>query len=104
MPYSIDGASTDTANIPGSPSTTAPALFNRYLFQNAALPVEEHILVKVVYNGNSTQSAPLVLDYRLHCLEQDVRYSLDGGGDVGSSFHHGGDVGSSLYHNDDGAG
>ena len=62
MTFSIDGASANTANIPGSPSTTSPALFNQYLFHSAALPAGEHVL-EVVYNGNSSQSAPLVLDY-----------------------------------------
>ncbi len=62
MTYSFDGASTNTANIPGSPSTTAPVLFNQFLFHSAALPAGEHVL-EVVYNGNSSQSAPLVLDY-----------------------------------------
>ena len=62
MSYSIDGASAETANIPGSPSTTSPTLFNQYLFHSAALPAKEHVL-EVVYNGNSSQSAPLVLDY-----------------------------------------
>ncbi len=64
MSYSIDGASAETANIPGSPSTAAPALFNQYLFHSAVLPAEDHVL-EVVYNGNSSQSAPLVLDYFL---------------------------------------
>lgn len=61
MTYYIDGAFGGTANILGSPSTNSPDLFNQYFFQTAPVPVGEHIL-HVVYDGNASQSAPLVLD------------------------------------------
>ncbi len=60
--YSIDGSSVGTADIPGSAPNASLNLVNQYLFQTAPVPVGEHTL-DVVYNGNASQSAPLILNY-----------------------------------------